>query len=63
MHRQQQFLDKLKKQRDMLDELIATVGNAEPLDVISHTYDNITRTIEKNLLSLRKSFLKTKNQN
>lgn len=62
MHRQQQnqLVAELKKQRALLDDLIVTVGEAAPLDSISRTYDKTTRTIEKNLLALRKSFFKTK---
>ena len=63
MRRHEQFLEKLKKQRDMLDDLILTVSHTEKLDTLSRTYDTTTRTIEKNLLALRKSFLKTKNHN
>lgn len=60
MQQQKRLLTELKKQRLLLDKLIVTIGDAPQLDTISHTYDQTTRTIEKNLLELRKSFFKTK---
>lgn len=61
MLRQHQLIDRLIKQRDMLDELISKVGEAKKLEGIDHLYDATTRQIQKNLLELRKSILNQPN--
>jgi hypothetical protein len=58
MDSQKQLLNELKKQRRLLDELMTTISEANRLDAVSRTYDQTTRTIEKNLLEIRKSFFK-----
>ena len=61
MHRSDLLIQKLKKQRDKLDELISKVSDAPHLNHVSLTYDATTRNIERNLLQIRKSFFQNKN--
>jgi hypothetical protein len=58
MESQERLLTELKKQREMLDELMITIAGTNPLDAVSATYDKTTRAIEKNLLEIRNSFFK-----
>lgn len=60
MRRQQQLLIKLKRQRDLLNELIERVGDTHELGGVSSTYDTTTKQIERNLQDLRRFLITTK---
>ena len=54
-----QFIEGLKKQRELLDGLITNLKGKQMLNEIdSHFYDITTRRVESSLRQLRKSFLK-----
>ncbi len=55
----QDLIQQLRKQREMLDELISKVGEVNALQGISRDYDITTQLIEKNLRKLRKSVFNT----
>lgn len=60
MRRQQQLLMKLKKQRDLLNDLISRIGESHELHGVSQAYDSTTKQIEKNLQDLRRFLITTK---
>lgn len=60
MGRQQQLLIKLKRQRDLLNDLISRIGDTHELGGVSQSYDSTTKQIEKNLQDLRRFLITTK---